>query len=264
MEQVEKFLSGKNILITGGSSGIGASCAIEMARRGANIGMNYHSDKEGAEKIKKSCEEFDVKTAIYKGDVGSEEDVKSIFLNFEQDIGPIDILVANAGIQKDKAFKDMSLEDWNAVISTNLTGQFLTAQAATKSFTKNKSKGPSIIFMSSVHDIIPWSGHVNYATSKGGVSMLMKSMALELAPQKIRVNAVSPGAIKTDINEEAWQDEDAANKLKKLIPLNRIGEGQDIAHCVAWLASDYASYITGTTIYVDGGMTLYPGFTNNG
>ncbi len=184
--------------------------------------------------------------------------------------GRVDILVANAGIQKDATIGEMTLADWNAVVSLNLTGQFLCSREAIRRFrSQDRAAAPTraagvIVSMSSVHDIIPWAGHVNYAATKGGVAMMMKSLAQEVAPEGIRINAIAPGAIRTPINREAWEEKDALEKLLRLIPYGRIGEPEDVARAVAWLVSDEADYITGTTIYVDGGMTLYPGFSDNG
>jgi glucose 1-dehydrogenase len=152
----------------------------------------------------------------------------------------------------------------------NLTGHFLCSREAVKEFLGRKIQNErsvckgKIIFTSSVHDIIPWAGHANYATSKGGIHMLMRTMALELAPKKIRVNSISPGAIKTPINTNAWDTPEAEQNLLKLIPYGRVGLPDDIARTAVWLLSDQADYITGTTIYVDGGMTLYPGFSHGG
>jgi glucose 1-dehydrogenase len=184
--------------------------------------------------------------------------------------GSLDILVANAGIQLDAPFSEMTLAQWNTVLAVNLTGQFLCAREAVKEFTRRglvpelSSAAGKIICMSSVHDVIPWAGHVNYAASKGGVLMFMKSLAQEVAHQKIRVNAISPGAIRTPINRAAWETQEAEAELNKLIPYERIGEPMDIGHAAVWLASDASDYVVGTTLYVDGGMTLYPGFQEGG
>ncbi len=186
------------------------------------------------------------------------------------EFGTLDILVANAGIQRDAAFAQMSLEDWNRVLAVNLTGQFLCARAAVREF---RRRGPrpdvsralgKIICMSSVHEVIPWGGHANYAASKGGIMLMMKSLAQEVARERIRVNAIAPGAIRTPINRAAWETEAALKRLLTLIPYQRIGEPEDVANAAVWLASDAADYVTGTTIFVDGGMTLYPGFEDNG
>jgi glucose 1-dehydrogenase len=178
--------------------------------------------------------------------------------------------VNNAGLQKDSPIENMTLADWQLVIDVNLTGQFLCSREAIREFLRRgivpgrSVAAGKIICMSSVHEVIPWGGHVNYATSKGGVMLLMKSMAQELAPKKIRVNSIGPGAIQTPINRSAWETPEALNKLLTLIPYNRIGQPEDIGNLAAWLASDEADYITGTTIFADGGMTLYPGFSTNG
>ena len=184
--------------------------------------------------------------------------------------GTIDILVNNAGIQRDSPFDQMTLAQWQAVIDVNLTGQFLCAREAVKEFKRRgvvesvSCAAGKIICMSSVHEVIPWGGHVNYASSKGGVMQLMKSIAQEMAPYRIRVNSIGPGAIKTPINHDAWATPEAEKALLTLIPYQRVGVPDDIARVAVWLASDYSDYITGTTIFADGGMTLYPGFSTGG
>jgi glucose 1-dehydrogenase len=178
--------------------------------------------------------------------------------------------VSNSGIQKDAAIADMSLDDWNAVIDLNLTGQFLCAREAVRRFRGQPMNGrPArsagvIITMSSVHESIPWAGHINYASAKGGVHMFTRTLAQEVAADGIRVNAIAPGAIRTPINKDAWESDEELSKLLRLIPYGRIGEPEDVAKAAVWLASDEADYITGTTLYVDGGMSLYPEFRNNG
>jgi len=187
-----------------------------------------------------------------------------------KEFGTIDILVNNAGLQKDAPIDEMTLEQWNTVINVNLTGQFLCAREAVKEFKRRgviadiSCSAGKIIHISSVHEVIPWAGHVNYAASKGGVMLMMKSIAQEVAPFRIRVNSISPGAIRTPINTSAWETKEAYDDLMKLIPYKRIGEVDDIGRAAAWLASDYADYINGTSIYIDGGMTLYPGFATGG
>lgn len=266
---MNKKLEGKTAVVTGSSSGIGKAIAIAYGKEGANVVVNYRSGEEEANEIVEGIKKEGGNAIAVGADVSKEEDVLHLFKETYDQYKSIDILVCNAGIQKDNKLADMSLEEWQRVIDVNLTGYFLCARQATKEFLRNKGEGNkkavgNIIFVSSVHDIIPWAGHVNYAASKGGVSMLMKSLALEVAPQKIRVNAISPGAIKTDINNEVWQDEEKAKELLKLIPYQRIGEPEDVAEVATWLATGASDYVTGTTIYVDGGMTLYPGFVNNG
>lgn len=262
----EKYLTGQCAVITGASSGIGAACAQALAERGANVVINYRSSHDEAMAVVQACEILGIKAIAVKADMAKSEDIELFFEETLRAFGRLDILVANAGLQNDASFTEMTLAQWNHVINVNLTGQYLCAQTAAKIFIEQAmgNHQGKIIHISSVHDKIPWAGHVNYATSKGGIDMLMKSAALELAPNKIRINCVSPGAIKTDINRDVWSNEDKAEALKKLIPLNEIGEPSMVADAVAWLASDYARYVTGATLYVDGGMTLYPGFVNNG
>ncbi|MBA9078251.1 SDR family oxidoreductase [Rufibacter quisquiliarum] len=260
----------QTVLVTGASSGIGQGIAIAFGQQGANVIINYHSDEEGARHTLSEVEKGGGKGFVCQADVGKEEDVTRLFQAAVDTYGTIDVVVSNAGIQKDSAFSDMTLDQWNKVMTTNLTGYFLCAREAIKIFSQKGEAGPgdkakgNIIFMSSVHDIIPWAGHVNYASSKGGILMLMKSLALEVAPKKIRVNAISPGAIATDINDDVWKDEEKMKELLKLIPYQRIGQPEDVAKVATWLASEDSDYVTGTTIYVDGGMTLYPGFVDNG
>ncbi len=260
----------KTVIVTGASSGIGQGVAIAFGQQGANVVVNYHSDEDGANQTLDRIKQGGGSGFIHKADVSDEAGVTEMFRKAEESYGRIHVLINNAGIQQDNAFADMTLEQWDKVIHTNLTGQFLCARAAIRHFEQQAEVEPedlakgNIIFMSSVHDTIPWAGHVNYASSKGGILMLMKSLALEVAPKKIRVNGISPGAIATDINEDVWNDEEKRKELIKLIPYQRIGEPEDIAKVALWLGSDDSDYVTGTTIYVDGGMTLYPGFVNNG
>lgn len=270
MSDVEKFLAGQTALITGGGSGIGAACAIELARRGANTVINYLSSREQAEEVAQRCRDFGVRSEIIQADVSKEQDVDDMYSAVLDQFQKLHILIANAGIQKDASFVDMSFDQWQKVLAVNLTGQFLCAQNAVRIFCSQgidssvSMSAGKIVHISSVHDEIPWAGHTNYAASKGGIKMLMESAALELAAQKIRINSVSPGAIKTRINKPVWNDPKRAEELLKLIPYRRIGEVEDVARPVAWLVSDAADYITGTTLYIDGGMTLYPGFYDNG
>lgn len=270
MSPIEKFLQGQSAIVTGGSSGIGAACALELARRGANVVINHLHDSESADTVAEQCRQYGIEAIAIEADVSIADRVDALFNEFDTAFGMLDILIANAGIQLDAPFVDMSPVAWRRVLDVNLTGQFLCMQKAAERFLQQGVREPvsrsagKIIEMSSVHDEIPWAGHVNYAASKGGLGMFMKSVAQELAPAKIRVNAVSPGAVRTPINESVWRDESRAAHLLELIPYGRIGEPDDIARPVAWLVSDYADYITGATLYVDGGMTLYPGFSENG
>jgi glucose 1-dehydrogenase len=263
-------LQGQSALVTGADSGIGEAVAIALGAAGANVVINHVVAHEQAELTVDKITAAGGSAYAIHADVSNEADVQAMFAEMYKQYGTIDILVNNAGLQKDSKFVDMTMQQWNTVIGINLTGQFLCSREAAREFIRRgvvegRSKAAGkIICMSSVHEVIPWGGHVNYATSKGGVMMLMKSMAQELAPHKIRVASIGPGAIQTHINQSAWDNPDALNKLLTLIPYNRIGLPEDIGKLASWLASDEADYITGTTIFMDGGMTLYPGFGDNG
>ena len=269
MEKIQR-LKGQSALITGANSGIGKAIALEMAREGAQVVINYVSDESAAFSMVEEIKGFGEKAIAIKADVSKEDQVQAMFVKMVETYGTIDILVNNAGLQKDAPFKDMSLKDWQFVLDVNLTGQFLCSREAVREFLKrgmvperSRALG-KIICMSSVHEVIPWGGHANYAASKGGVMLLMKSMAQELGGEKIRINSIGPGAIKTPINKSAWDTPEAEKKLLELIPYNRVGEPVDIAKAAVWLASDESDYVHGTTLFVDGGMTLYPGFSTNG
>lgn len=263
-------LQGQNALVTGADSGIGKGVALELAKAGARVLINYAHNEDAAAEVVDEIKAKGGDAFAHRADVSNEGEVQTMFADMFVRWGTIDILVNNAGLQKDSKFVDMTLDQWQTVININLTGQFLCAREAAREFIRRgvvegRSKAAGkIICMSSVHEVIPWGGHVNYATSKGGIMMMMKSMAQELAPHKIRVMSIGPGAIQTHINQSAWNTPEALSKLLTLIPYNRIGEAEDIGKLAAWLASDEADYITGTTIFMDGGMTLYPGFADNG
>jgi glucose 1-dehydrogenase len=265
---VECRLDGQVAVVTGGSSGLGRGIALLYAQAGASVVVNYNSGREGAADVVRRIEEAGGRAIAVQADVSREDDVEAMFAQAVAAYGAVDILVANSGLQKDARFGEMSLQDWQKVIDVNLTGQFLCARAALRLFRAQGDRGISrahgkILCMSSVHEVIPWAGHVNYAASKGGVSLLMKSLAQEVAGERIRVNAIAPGAIRTAINTASTQGE-AAQRLLKLIPYQRIGEAEDVARAALFLVSDMADYVVGTTLFVDGGMTLYPGFENNG
>lgn len=264
------LLKGQKALVTGANSGIGKATAIALGRAGADVVVNYVSDRPAAEAVVKEIEGHGVRAYAHQADVSREDQVVDMVSAMVDRLGTIDILVANAGLQRDAPTVEMTLPDWEKVLSVNLTGQFLCAREAVKEFQRrgvvpevSRAAG-KIICVSSVHQIIPWAGHVNYASSKGGVSMMMQTMAQELAPQRIRVNAIAPGAIKTPINRDAWDTEEARTALLRLIPYGRIGDPQDIANAAVVLASDLCDYVVGTTLYVDGGMTLFPGFATGG
>ena len=268
---IERKLKGQKALVTGASSGIGRGVAIGLGHAGADVVVNYINGEREAQEIVEEIKRCGGnKSFAHRADISNEAEVREMFARMEAEFGGIDILVSNAGLQQDAPFHEMTLSQWNKVIGVNLTGQFLCAREAVRMFKRRGvRRGVScaagkIICISSVHDVIPWAGHVNYAASKGGVSMMMKSIAQEVAPWRIRVNAVSPGAVRTPINMEAWSTREAYAELMKLIPYKRIGEVDDIARAAVWLASDDSDYITGATLYVDGGMTLYPGFETGG
>jgi glucose 1-dehydrogenase len=265
-----RTLAGQKALVTGGSSGIGRAVAIALGGAGADVAVNYRSGEEEAEEVVDAIKEKGSTAIALQADVAKEDQVQAMFAKMFDAFGTVDILVANAGLQQDARFEEMTLQQWNTVINVNLTGQFLCCREAVREF-KRRGVRPEIscaagkiICMSSVHDTIPWAGHVNYAASKGGVMLMMKSIAQEVAPYRIRVNSISPGAIRTPINRQAWETPEAYAELLKLIPYKRIGEPEDIARAAVWLVSDEADYITGTSLYVDGGMTLYPGFEAGG
>ena len=263
-------LKGQKALVTGANSGIGESVARHLAAAGAAVVINYVSKPEVAQQIVAEIVDAGGEAIAIQADVSKEDQVQAMFAQMVQTFGTIDILVNNAGLQKDAAFADMTLDQWNFVIGVNLTGQFLCAREAVREFQKRGMRPDvsralgKILCMSSVHEVIPWGGHVNYASSKGGVMLLMKSMAQELAPQRIRVNSIGPGAIKTPINTSAWNTPEAEAQLLKLIPYNRVGVTGDIGQAAIWLASDESDYVTGVTLFIDGGMTLYPGFATGG
>jgi glucose 1-dehydrogenase len=265
-----KLLTGQKALVTGANSGIGEAVAIGLARAGADVVVNYVTNPEAAQKVVEAIEAEGTKGLAIEADVSKEAEVEALFKKAIEAFGTLDILVANAGLQRDSSLVDMTLAQWNTVIGINLTGQFLCAREAAKEFLRRGVRkevscaAGKIICMSSVHEVIPWAGHVNYASSKGGINMMMKSLAQELAPHRIRVNAIGPGAIRTPINTDAWSTPEAYADLMKLVPYRRIGEPEDIANVAVFLASDMADYINGITLFVDGGMTCYPGFATGG
>ena len=266
----ETTLDGQRALVTGANSGIGEAIARGLAEAGAAVVVNYVTDEDRAQSVVAEIEAAGGRAIAIQADVSDEAQVQSMFRRATEAFGSIDILVNNAGLQADAPLHEMSLAQWQRVIGVNLTGQFLCAREAIREFLRRGlvpelscSLG-KIICLSSVHDVIPWAGHANYAASKGGVSMFMKTLAQEYAGRKIRVNAISPGAIKTPINTSAWATVEAEAALLKLIPYYRVGETRDIARAAVWFASDHSDYVTGATLYVDGGMTLYPEFREGG
>lgn len=267
---IQRLLKGQKALVTGASSGIGKAVAIALGHAGADVVINYVTGEDKAQAVADEIMRCGSKAFIHKADVSQEDQVQDMFRAIIAEWGTLDILVNNAGLQKDAPFDQMTLDQWNLVLSVNLTGQFLCAREAVREFKRRGVRrevscaAGKIVCISSVHEVIPWAGHVNYAASKGGVMLMMKSIAQEVAPYRIRVNSIAPGAIRTPINMEAWDTPEAYHDLLKLIPYKRIGEPEDIGQAAAWLASDHSDYVHGVTLFVDGGMTLYPGFETGG
>jgi len=267
---VQRILIGQKALVTGANSGIGRGVAIALGQAGADVIVNYVAGDDAANAVVEEIRQSGADAHAIKADVSSETEVGAMFAEMLERFGTIDILVNNAGLQRDSAFKSMTLSQWNTVINVNLTGQFLCSRQAVNEFLRRgivpsvSCAAGKIICMSSVHQQIPWGGHANYAASKGGIKLLMESMAQEFAPHGIRVNGIAPGAVRTPINTNAWDTKEAYDALMTLVPYGRIGEPEDIARAAVWLASDQSDYVVGSTLFVDGGMTLYPGFSTGG
>ena len=267
---VTRSLEGQTALVTGANSGIGRAIAVALGGAGANVVVNYVSREDAAFETVDEVRRAGAKAIATRADVSNEEEVKAMFAHARAELGRLDILVNNAGLQQDAPFHEMTLEQWDTVMNVNLRGQFLCTREALRTFMRQgidesvSVSAGKVICISSVHDIIPWAGHVNYAASKGGVMLMMKSVAQEVAPLRVRVNSICPGAIRTPINVDAWSTDAAYAELMKLVPYKRIGEPVELGRVAVWLASDDSDYVTGASIYVDGGMTLYPGFETGG
>jgi glucose 1-dehydrogenase len=269
--RIERVLAGQKALVTGASKGLGQAIAIGFAEAGADVLVNYNSDEAGALETRRAIEERGGRAVLFQADVAREDEVLRMFQCMFDSFGRLDICVPNSAIQLNAKVHEMTLQQWQRVIDVNLTGMFLCAREAIRAFLRqgiDRSVSHAcgkLIFMSSVHDIIPWEGHANYAAAKGGLMLLMKSLAQEVAHLRIRVNAISPGAIRTPMNVEKLTSPETFDRLLlRLIPNKRIGEPEDVAQAAVWLASDQSDYVCGTTIYIDGGMTLYPGFIGAG
>jgi glucose 1-dehydrogenase len=264
------LLKGQKAVVTGASSGIGKSIALALGHAGAAVCINYVAGEDKAQAMVNELRGHGHTAIAVQADVSKEDQVARMFEAVCREFGTVDILVNNAGLQQDAPIYEMSLAQWQKVIDVNLTGQFLCAREAIREFKRRGVKpevscsAGKIICISSVHEVIPWSGHANYAASKGGVMLMMKSIAQEVAPFRIRVNSIALGAIRTPINTQAWDTPEHYAALLKLIPYNRIGEPEEIGRLAVWLASDESDYIAGTTVFIDGGMTLYPGFSTGG
>jgi len=267
---VDQPLRGQKALVTGASSGIGEGIARALGTAGAAVVVNYSSNTAGADRVVADLRAAGAEALAIRADVARESEVEAMFAEMLGAWGRIDILVNNSGLQRDAPLTEMTLEQWNTVLGVNLTGMFLCTRAAARAMI---GQGPrpalsratgKIVCVSSVHEVIPWAGHVNYAASKGGVKLFMQSVAQELAPHRIRVNSIAPGAIQTPINRAAWETPQALQSLLTLIPYGRIGLPEDVGRTAVWLISDAADYVHGQTIFVDGGMTLYPEFARGG
>lgn len=268
---IHRVLVGQKALVTGASKGLGQAMAIGFARAGADVLVNYSSDRAGAEETALAIEALGQKAVLFKADASKEDEVQAMFAQMIESFGRLDICVPNAAVQLNAPVDEMTLEQWQRVIDVNLTGMFLAARESIRAFKRQGIDRKvsyacgKLIFISSVHDVIPWEGHANYAAAKGGLMLFMKSLAQEVSHLRIRVNSIAPGAIRTPMNvEKLTSQEEFERQLLKLIPQKRIGEPEDVARLAVWLASDESDYVQGTTVYVDGGMLLYPGFIGAG
>ncbi|KIL52892.1 glucose-1-dehydrogenase [Jeotgalibacillus campisalis] len=252
-------LKGKTAIVTGASSGLGKAIALRFGEEKMNVIVNYLNKKEEAQQVAGDIEKAGGKAIAVQGDVSVEEDIDRLIQSAHEHFGSLHVMMNNAGIQNEVPSHEMTLEEWNKVISVNLTGTFLGSTKAIAYMLEHRIQG-SVINMSSVHEIVPWPHFVHYAASKGGMNMLSQTLALEYAGQGIRVNNIAPGAINTPINKEKFDNEEQRDEVLSMIPMKKIGEPEQVASVAAFLASDQASYVTGTTLFVDGGMKLYPSF----
>lgn len=260
---ISRRLQGRRALVTGANSGIGRAIAIRLALEGADVAVNYRTRPEDADAVVKEIAGLGTKGIAVQADVSNEQQVDAMFARAVTELGGLDILVNNAGMETYHPFLEMPLDAWRQVIDVDLTGAFICAQRAARQMVES-GNGGAIVNITSVHQIIPWGGFSHYCAAKAGLDMLTKTAALELATKNVRVNTVAPGAIKTPINQNVWGDPDGLRDLLRKIPTKRMGETDEIAKVVAFLCSDEASYVTGATLYVDGGMTLYPEFLHGG
>jgi glucose 1-dehydrogenase len=259
-------IEGKNVLVTGGSSGIGQAIAVRFAEYGANVAINYLRQPEEAaetEEQVRACvdrvQRHGVKDVLVRGDVSNEDDVVRMVAEAVEGLGGIDVLVNNAGIQISRPTEELSSDDFDRVLAVNLRGSFMCAREAIRHFLAEEKAG-SIVNISSVHQLIPKPGYLGYSASKGGMQNLTRTLALEYAGRGIRVNGIGPGATVTPINRAWIDDPEKRRQVEEHIPMRRAGDSDEMAGVTAFLASDDAAYITGQTIFVDGGLTLYPSF----
>jgi glucose 1-dehydrogenase len=253
-------LAGRRALVTGAASGIGRATALRLAADGADVIVNYSRSSGPAGELVEQLQRDGLRAMAVKADVSVEEEVLGMFERARSELGgPIDLLVNNAGIEKPFLLTEMPLDEWRRVLDINLTGSFLCAREAARGLVAEKRPGV-IVNVSSVHEVIPWPRFSHYCASKGGMKLFAQSIARELAPQGIRVVMVAPGAILTPINTELIESSEKRQQVEDEIPWGRLGRPEEIAAAIAWLAGPEAEYVTGTTVFVDGGMTLYPGF----
>lgn len=254
-----KDLEGKVVVITGSSTGLGKAMAIRFAMEKAKVVVNYRSKEDEANSVLEEIKNIGGEAIAVKADVTVESEVIDLVQSAIQHFGKLDVMINNAGLENPVPSHEMTLSDWNRVIDTNLTGAFIGSQEAIKYFVENNVKG-NVINMSSVHEKIPWPLFVHYAASKGGIKLMTQTLAMEYAPKGIRVNNIGPGAINTPINAEKFADPVQRADVESMIPMGYIGKPEEIAAVAAWLASSESSYVTGITLFADGGMTLYPSF----
>lgn len=252
-------LQGKTAVVTGSSKGLGAAIARRFGAEGMNVVVNYHSDEEGARETIRAIEDAGGAAAAVQADVSLEEGVEALYDAAMFSFGGIDVWVNNAGVEQGTPSDQKSLDEWQHVIGVNLTGVFAGCRRAVRHFLDNEMAG-TIINLSSVHEKIPWPHFADYAASKAASGMLTKTLALEYADRGIRVNAIAPGAMDTPINAQKFSDPEERAAVERLIPMGYVGSPDEVAAAAAWLASSQAGYVTGTTLFVDGGMTLYPSF----
>jgi glucose 1-dehydrogenase len=260
-------LGGQIALVIGADSGIGRACALELARAGARVAINYMTPSaQDARAVVNEIENTGGHAIAIAADIGRPREIERMFAEILQAFGALHILVNNTSIQQEITFEHLSPDQWSRVLDVDLTGQFLCIQQAVDLFDRramDQQDGGAlgkIICVSSVQQTIPWSDHAHYAAAKAGIRLLMETLAQELGPKKIRVNAVAPGAICTTHNHSIWEHAPNREKLLTLIPYGRVGTPEDVARAVVWLASDESDYVTGSTLVVDGGMMLYPAF----
>jgi glucose 1-dehydrogenase len=254
-----RLLEGRRALVTGATSGIGQGTAFELAAHGAAVAINHRGKVDDGRAMVAAIEAAGGRAVPVEMDIAVEADVQRGFAEAREAFGGLDLLVNNAGVEKPFELVDMPLEEWEKVISVNLTGTFLCTREAARIMRADRTEGASVM-ISSVHEVIPWEQFSHYCASKGGMKLFAQSIAKELAPHGIRVASVAPGAIATPINQEVLDDPKERRKVESEIPLGRWGEVSDVARAVAWVASDQAQYVVGATLFVDGGMTLYPKF----